>query len=324
MRRLGSLLFGLLVVLALAAPLVAPNPPARRFPDLAYAPPTRVHLVEDGRWGVHIHPLILVNRLERRFAEDGGRLVPLRFFVGGRLASAEPDAGAPLLLLGADGYGRDVWSRVVHGARITLALALFAAVVATLVGAAAGATAGYMGGWVDGLFSRGTEFLLVLPSMYVALALRAVMPLVLPAPTVFVLLSAIFIVFGAPVVARGVRAIVLAERERDYVRAAEASGARASRVLARHLLPAALGFAGTQATLLVPAFVVAEATLSYVGLGFPDSTPTWGTMLQESANVSLMVGAPWILAPALAIFLLALAVNLVVQGGGRAPVQLDS
>ena len=150
------------------------------------------------------------------------------------------------------------------------------------------------------------------------------MPLVLPASTVFMLLSVIFVLFGAPVVARGVRAIVLAERDREYVRAAEAGGARATRVLVKHLLPAAVGFAGTQATLLVPAFVVAEATLSYVGLGFPDATPTWGTMLQEAANVSLTISAPWILAPGLAIFVFVLAVNLVVQGAGRAPVQLDA
>ena len=94
-------------------------------------------------------------------------------------------------------------------------------------------------------------------------------------------------------------------------------------MLLRHLLPAARSYVVVQATLLLPAFILAEATLSYVGLGFPDAVPTWGTMLQDAENVSLLVEAPWMLAPAAAIFVVVLAVNLAVQGGGRAPVQLE-
>jgi peptide/nickel transport system permease protein len=124
-------------------------------------------------------------------------------------------------------------------------------------------------------------------------------------------------------VARGVRAIVASEREREYVIAARAAGASAPRLLLRHLLPAAAGHLRVQATLLLPAFILAEATLSYIGLGFPETTPTWGTMLQEAANVALLGDAPWALAPALAIFLVVLSVNLFVQGTGRPPVQLE-
>lgn len=148
------------------------------------------------------------------------------------------------------------------------------------------------------------------------------MPLVLPASTVFALLTGIFALLGWPIVARGVRAIVLAERTRDYALAGHALGATPARMLLRHLLPATAPYVRTQATLLLPAFILAEATLSYVGLGFPPDVPTWGTMLQEAANVSLLVEMPWTLAPAAAIFLVVLAVNLTVQGSGRAPVQL--
>jgi peptide/nickel transport system permease protein len=324
MKRAGGTLLALLVLGAFGAPWLSPNPVDRRFPDLVHAPPTRLVMFDDTMRAPHIHPHRLVSRLERTFTVDDTRHVAVRFLHDGRLASADADSGAPLLLLGADGYGRDVFARLLYGARPTLVLALAAALGSTLVGAWLGGIAGYFGGWIDAGLSRGAELLLVLPAMYVALALRVVMPLVLPASTVFVLLLGIFVVFGWPVVARSVRAVVVAERERDYVVAAKASGARGARVLMRHLLPAAFGFAGAQATLLVPAFVVAEATLSYVGLGFPDSTPTWGTMLQEAANVSLVSVAPWMLAPALAIFVLVLAVNLLVQGTGRAPVQLDA
>jgi peptide/nickel transport system permease protein len=183
--------------------------------------------------------------------------------------------------------------------------------------------AGYAGGITDQLLSRFTDFVLVLPAIYVALALRAAMPLVLPPATVFLLLTTIFALLGWPIVARGVRAIVASEREREYVIAGRALGATPWRLLARHLLPATGGYLAVQATLLLPAFIMAEATLSYVGLGFPDAVPTWGTMLQDAANVSLLAETPWLLAPAAAIFVVVLAVNLVVQGTGHTPVQLE-
>ena len=198
-----------------------------------------------------------------------------------------------------------------------------AAAIATALGLALGGIAGYARGWPDAVLSRSMEFILVIPAIYAALAVRSFMPLVLPATAVFAALAAIFACLGAPIVARGVRAIVRSEREQDYANAARAAGASGLRVLTAHLLPAARGYAGAQATLLLPAFILAEATLSYVGLGFPSTTPTWGTMLMDAANISLLVDMPWVLAPAGAIFLATLGANLTVQGTGRAPVQLE-
>jgi peptide/nickel transport system permease protein len=187
-----------------------------------------------------------------------------------------------------------------------------------------GAVAGYAGGLLDDVLSRSADFLLVLPTMYVVLALRAAMPLVMPAGLIFLLLAAIFALLGWPVVARGVRAIIRTERGQEYVLAGRAIGAGPVRLLRRHLLPAAAGHVAAQATLLVPAFLLGEATLSYIGLGFPDSVPTWGTMLQEASNVAMLGEAPWVLAPAAAIFLVVLGVNLTVRPGSRTPVQLTS
>ncbi len=325
MKRAGRILLGLVLFAAVAAPWLSPNAPERTFSDALYAPPTPIHLgVGSGDLGVgpHIYPLRLVSRLERRFEEDRSQPVPLHWFANGRLISVGEGQG-PLLLMGADAFGRDIFSRLLYGARTSLALAVVATFGALLVGALVGGIAGYASGMVDEVLSRGSDFILVLPAIYVALALRSVMPLVLPASTVFLVLAAIFSMLGWPIVARGVRAIVTSERQRDYAEAARALGASPARLLGRHLLPAARGYLVTQATLLLPAFILAEATLSYVGLGFPDVVPTWGTMLQDAANVAVVGDAPWTLAPAAAIFVFVLAVNLTVQGEGHAPVQLE-
>jgi peptide/nickel transport system permease protein len=323
MKRAAWSMLLLIALAALGAPWLAPNPPNRRFDDLLYAPPTRVHLFEGGQRAPVIYPWRVVSRLERRFEVDQSSPVTLRWFTAGSFVTADAEAGAPLLLLGADGYGRDVFSRLLHGARATLAVSLVSALLATLLGACVGGVAGYLGGWFDSVLSRVSEFVLVLPAIYVALVLRAVLPLVLPPSIVFALLIAIFTLLGWPIVARGVRAIVLVEREREYAVAARAAGASDGRLLLRHLLPASGGFLKTQASLLVPAFMLAEATLSYVGLGFPSTIPTWGTMLQDASNVTLLGDAPWSLAPAAGIFAVVLGINLLAQSDGRAPVQLE-
>jgi peptide/nickel transport system permease protein len=319
MRRAGRALLAVVILIAVGAPWLAPNPPDRQFNTYIYAPPTPVHF--GGRAGAYFYPLRIVSRLERRFDEIRDRPVRVAWF--GRHLITSADVREPLLLLGADSYGRDIFSRLVYGARASLGLALLATLGAMILGTAIGGVAGYAGGVVDEVLSRLSDFVLVLPAIYVVLALRAVMPLVLPPRDVFVLLVGIFALVGWPVVARGVRGIVASEREREYVMAGRALGASPLRLLAVHLLPATRGYLATQATLLLPAFILAEATLSYVGLGFPDSVPTWGTMLHDASNVALLGDAPWMLAPAAAIFIVVLAVNLVVQGSGRTPVQLE-
>ena len=323
MKRAGRVLLALVVLVAAAAPWLAPNPPDRSVSTISCTRRPRRFDCSGRPRAPFIYPQRLVSRLERRFEEDREHPAPLQWFTDGRLVTVPEAQGGPLLLLGAD-RSAATRSRGCCTARApSLALAVVSTLLALLIGALVGGVAGYAGGTVDDLLSRFTDFVLVLPAIYVALALRAVMPLVLPPATVFVLLGGIFALLGWPIVARGVRAIIASERERDYAVAGHALGAAPSRILLRHLLPAAGGYLGVQATLLLPAFILAEATLSYVGLGFPDTVPTWGTMLQEAANVSLLAEAPWMLAPAAAIFVVVLAVNLAVQGTGRAPVQLE-
>ena len=223
--------------------------------------------------------------------------------------SIDADAG-PLLLLGGDELGRDVFSRLLVGTRLSIGVTVLGALGALLFGAAIGTFAGGAGGlgvtvvlWVAG-------FMRVVPAVYLVLVLRAAMPLSLSLATVFLLIATIFAAAGWPRVARGVRGIVATERAKDYAQAARAVGAGRWRI-ASQLLPAATGFLLVELVLLIPAMLVAEATLSYLGLGFPGDQPSWGTLLQSARNVQLLADAPWLLAPAALLFAVVLALQMV-------------
>lgn len=318
MTRIGVVLLALVCLAAGIAPLLTPHTPDQRFDDAIYAPPMPLHVIDSqGRWRApFVYPVHLVDRLERRFAEDRVRPVTLAWFSDGALVRAPDETAGPWLPLGGDGLGRDVFARLLFGARLSLLVAACATLGALLLGALIGGLAAVATPAVDEWLMRVTDFVIVLPAMYVILALRASMPLVMSTGAVFVLVSGILALIGWPIVARGVRAIVASERERDYAQAALALGMGRGRLLWRHLLPAARGFLATQATLLLPAFILAEATLSYINLGFPEPSVSWGVMLQEAANVAALADAPWTLSPAIAIFMVSLAVNLIVQGHG--------
>ena len=206
-----------------------------------------------------------------------------------------------------------MFSRLILGSRASLGVALVAALVALVVGSLCGAAAGGFGGVTDEMLMRVADLVLVLPALYVVLALRAVTPLVLSAVAVFALMTGVFAVVGWPYVARGVRAIVASELQQTYTMAARSVGVGQWRLMTRHLLPASYGFLAVQGTLLVPSFILAEATLSFVGLGFPDSAASWGVMLQESSNIRSVADFPWLLSPAAAIMTVVLGVNLVAR-----------
>jgi peptide/nickel transport system permease protein len=321
MRRLGVVILVLVVVAGAAAPYLAPHDPSQTFRDYAFAPPMRPHVVDaDGRLRApHVIPMRLESRIERQYREEGPP-VPLGLLVRGRLVGAADESRGPWLALGADSSGRDLLARLLYGTRTSVAVALLATLIAIALGAVVGGVAGYTGGSLDGVLMWVAELVVVLPAVYVVLALRAALPLVLPAWAVFLLMSGIFGLVGWPWVARGVRGIVAAERSRDYRAAARSLGASHARVLFRHLLPACGSFLAMQSVVLVPAFIVAEATLSFVGLGFPDAVPSWGSMLMDAADVSAIRQFPWTLAPAAAIFAVTLGANLVLETPPVPPV----
>ena len=321
MRRLGVLLLVLVGLVALLAPTLAVHPVEKQHRDFVLAPPMRLHVVDaSGRLRApFVYQVRLVDRLSRTYRANESHPLTVQWLAAGRLGALPGDV--PWFPLGTDSLGRDVWSRLVAGSRLSLGLALAACLGALLIGGALGGWAGAAGGWVDDLVMRLSEFIFVLPALYVVLVLRGSLPLVLPAPALFVGLALVLALVGWPTVARAVRAVVSAEAASDYAVAARAAGATRARVLFVHLLPAALPVLGTQALLLAPAFIMAEATLSYVGLGFMPPTSSWGTMLQESANVHAFADSPWLLSPAVALALVVLGLNLAL---GERAASLDT
>lgn len=308
-QRIGRATLVVIGLLATLGPFAAPNDPNAQFADRAYAPPTRLHVWD--ATGLHrpfIHRQQLHDRLLRQYREDTTTRVPVELWSRGRLWSVRQEDG-PLLVLGADSLGRDIFARLLYGARLSLGVALFGMAGAVFAGALIGGLAGSVGGRLDTVLMGLTDFVLVLPGAYLVLALRGFLPLRLSSATVFWLMGVLFAVSAWPHVARGVRAIVSSERTRDYAEAAIAAGAGPLRQV-RTLLPAASGFLGVQAMLLLPALIVAEATISVLGLGFPPPTASWGSMLQEAANTSVLATAPWVLAPAISMFVVALSVHL--------------
>jgi peptide/nickel transport system permease protein len=311
--RAGLLVLAVVAVGAIAAPVIATNDPSTQFRDHVLAPPMRPHIVDaEGRWHLRpfVYPLRVVDRLERRFAEDRSRPVPLGFFIRGRLVGPlDADAG-PWLPLGADRLGRDGWARLIVGARRSLGVALVASLGALALGLAIGIVAGYAGGLVDLAAMRGAEFVLVLPMLYVVLAARAALPSVIAPSLVFALMTGVLALLGWPLVARGVRAIVAREALQEFAVAARAMGASPARVVWHHLAPATLGFVRTQGLQLLPTAILAETTLSFAGLGFAPDAPSWGTLLHDASDLSTLSDAPWLLAAAGAVITVVFAINL--------------
>ena len=296
----------------LAAGFFAPYSPTEQHRDFAYAPPVRLHWVDqNGR--MHIRPFVYPLRLSEtdsfQYGEDRSHAYAVRFF--NRSASGfhlfSVDAPAEIFLFGTDGYGRDIFSRILFGGRISLAAALVATLLSLVLGTALGAVAGYFGGIADNVVMRTAELALALPWLYLLLAIRAVLPLHVGATQTFLLISGVIGIIGWARPARLIRSVVLSARERSFVTAARGFGASEWYLLRRHVLPQTAGIVITQAVILVPQFITAEATLSFLGLGMAEPLPSWGNMLSAFQQFQVMSSYWWMAAPVVALVLVSLS-----------------
>ena len=309
MTRTG-LIVGALVVLHVVVGLagfVAPYDPTSQDRSSPYAPPTALHMM-DARGELHppfVYAQVPDANDPAAYINDTSRRFPVQLLANDHLLSV--DAPARLSLLGTDAFGRDVFSRVLHGGRVSLAAGLLATLCALLVGMILGTLAGFFGGFLDRIVMRAADVFMALPWIYLLFAVRAALPLHIDTRATFLMLVAVLGVVGWARPARMIRGIVLSARERTYVRAAEGFGASSWYLLWRHIMPHTYGLVLTQASVLIPQYLLAEVALSFLGLGIGEPTASWGGMLGTLQQYHVLTSYWWMLAPAVALATIALA-----------------
>lgn len=309
--RLLICLLAALHAVVLFAGFFAPYDAREQDRDLPYAPPTRLHFV--GASGFHLRPFVYApNSNDDGYGEDRSREYPVHFFVKGNSypvlglfhSSSHLfgiDSPARIMLLGTDAFGRDEFSRLLFGGQISLAAGLLATSLTLLTAAVIGTVSGFYGGWIDEGLMGLSELFLALPWLYFLLGVRAFLPLHVSSAGTFLLLVGVIGLIGWARPARLVRGVVLSARNRNYVSAARGFGGSNVYILTRHILPETFGVLLTQAALLIPLYVAAEATLSFFGLGVSEPVPSWGNMLATLQHYSVLVSYGWLLAPAVAL-----------------------
>ena len=303
----------LLYASALLAPWIAPYDYAAQNRDFPNCPPSPVRMNAPTRWltagMLYTHPLELepgAGRTYRRREEK----VPLAWFTRGvLLTTAHPDDRA--FFLGTDALGRDLWSRIVYGGRVSLTVGVVGVAISFTIGIVVGAIAGYLGGWTDEIIMRATEVLMSLPSFYFLLALAAIIPPSLSSAQTFFMIVVIMSFIRWAGFARIIRGMVASIRELEYVQGARALGANRLRIIARHVIPATFGYTIVAATLSIPGFILGESALSLLGLGIQEPNASWGNLLADAQNVQSIAQFPWILTPGVFIFLTIMAFNFL-------------
>jgi len=325
-----------LLLLALYAVVLAPDFFSTQDPEatdarLAFIPVQRPHLFDGARLSPWV-PAVVGKRnpvtLRMEWQVDATRKVPLRFFVAGYpyrvfglfaarahlLGTATPDGRERLYLLGTDRLGRDQWSRLIHGTRTSMTIGLTAVTFSVILGVLLGGISGYVGGLADVVIQRLIELLQSLPTIPIWLALTAALPRDWSPPQVFFAITVILSLVGWTTLGREVRGRFLALREEDFVLAAELAGASRRRIIARHMVPTFLSHIIATSTLAIPAMIISETSLSFLGLGIRPPAISWGVLLQEAQNIQTVALAPWLLIPGLVVILSVLAFNLVGDG----------
>jgi len=298
---------------------------------LAFIPVQRLHLFDGSRpspWVPDVAGKRNPTTLRMEWRVDESRRLPVRFFVTGYpyrllgvvptrihlLGAATPDGRERLYLLGTDRLGRDQWSRLVHGTRTSMTIGLTAVTFSVVLGVLLGGISGYYGGPADAVIQRLIEILQSLPTIPIWLALTAALPRDWSPQQVFFAITVILSLVGWTTLAREVRGRFLALREEDFVLAAELAGASQRRIIVRHMVPTFLSHIIATSTLAIPAMIINETSLSFLGLGIRPPAISWGVLLQEAQNIQTVALAPWLLVPGAVVILSVLAFNLVGDG----------
>jgi peptide/nickel transport system permease protein len=319
-------------LVAIFCEFLAPEDPATFRAEYKYAPPQALHFF-DTRDGFKIGLYVYGYRsevdpvaLRRVFTIDKEQKVPLSFFVKGHsykmfgLITADihlfgpKDPEQPMFVMGGDRLGRDLLSRLIYGTRVSMSIGLVGVAISLVLGIVIGGISGYYAGGIDTTIQRAIEFIRSLPTIPLWLGLAAAMPLTWSALRVYFAITVILSFIGWTALARVVRGRFLSLREEDFVLAAQLDGASEWQVMFKHMLPAFYSHIIASITLAIPGMILAETSLSFLGLGLRPPVVSWGVLLQDAQSVRVVATAPWLLWPAVAVVIAVLSLNFLGDG----------
>jgi peptide/nickel transport system permease protein len=328
-RNKAAMVGGFIVILyyfiALIGNFVAPYGLTTRFIQQIYLPPQRIHIVD----GNQIKPFVYVVETAydenlRRVHQATDEKIYLHFFAEGEsykfLGIIETDIhlfqapGGLVSILGTDRQGRDMFSRIVLGSQLSLTIGLVGVTLSLFIGTVLGIASGYYGGFIDEAIQRLIEIVRAFPSIPLWMALSAAIPHSWSQIETYFAITVILSLIGWTWLARQLRGLVLTIRESDYVVAAKLSGASDRRIIFRHLIPATFGQIIVVTTLSLPAMILAETALSFLGLGLRPPTTSWGVLLKEVQNLESLSLYPWVFSPAVFIVIVILAFSFLGDG----------
>ena len=301
----------------------------KRYGDFTFAPPQRIRLLHHGQlrrpfvygYRLEVHPETLRNY----FIDDEETIYPIRFFIGAEqykllglfkttvrfMGVEEPGT---LFLFGTDNLARDVYSRTLIAARISLTVGLVGVAMSFVLGCLLGGISGFFGGTPDMIIQRIVEFLISLPSIPLWMALAAAVPPEWPAVRTYFMITIILSIVGWTGLARVVRGKLLQLRAEDYVIAAKIAGMRETGIIAKHLLPGFMSYLIVHLTLAIPGMILGETALSFIGVGLQPPALSWGVLLQQAQNVRTVALSPWLLTPGVLVVITVLCFNFVGDG----------
>ncbi|HEX7040977.1 MAG TPA: ABC transporter permease [Trueperaceae bacterium] len=329
----GAIVTAAIYLVALLAEFLAPWPPTAVNSRYTYAPPQTLHLrlrAEEGKpAGLYVYGYdVQIDReaFRRTFVVDPDQVVPVRLFARGepyelfglipwdRHLIGPVDPSQPMYLLGADRLGRDVLSRTIHGARVSMSIGLVGVALSLLLGMVLGGVSGYFGGAADTVIQRVIEFLRSIPTIPLWMGLAAAIPLDWPPLRVYFVITLLLSLIGWTGLAREVRGRFFALKTEDFVTAARLDGVSEGRIILRHMMPSFTSHIIASVTLAIPAMILAETSLSFLGIGLRSPVVSWGVQLQEAQNVRSVATAPWLFWPGVAVVVAVLALNFLGDG----------
>ena len=315
-QKLGVACFYILLFFYLSIPFegfIAPYAPNTKYKNKSYQPPHRIRLFHKGKFiGPFVYEYNMINPYFKKYSVDKNTIHRLGLFVKGekyklfffipanRHLFGTTDH-APFFLIGSDRLGRDLFSRIVYGAKVSLTIGFFGALITLLIGTLIAGLSGYIGGFTDWFMMRICETIILLPTFYLFLFLRAIMPTDIPPALKFFYIMMILSVPGSFGSARGIRNWVLSLKNADYVIAAKIGGIPMVKIIFKHIIPQIMNLIILGIMLGIPGFVLGETGLSFLNLGITEPSVSWGMLMNAAMDINIPLQYPWILYPAFMI-----------------------